>query len=115
MGVSLPRLSRGCQTTRPPRIECERAMTTATPVVNGAEGRGPVLRKENPRRGYAVWETKTRENRVRQLPTDPLSCGTQPAYIRLIIVAAATPRPSAPFATGLRQGTKWSDQTKVAA
>jgi hypothetical protein len=76
-------------------------------AVSGAEGRGPGLRKENPRPGYAVWETKTRESRLRQLPTDPLSCGTQPAYMRLIIVAAATPRPSALFTTGMRKGTKW--------
>jgi hypothetical protein len=53
------------------------------------EGRGPRLRKENPRKHDAVWETKTRAPRVRPLPTDPLSCGNQPAHIRMIIVAAA--------------------------
>jgi hypothetical protein len=57
--------------------------------VNEAEGRGPRLRKENPRKHHAVWETKTRALRVRPLPTDPLSCGHQPAHIRMIIVAAA--------------------------
>ena len=57
--------------------------------VSGTEGRGPRLRKENPRNHYAVWETKTRGLRMRQLPTDPLSCGNQPAHIRMIIVAAA--------------------------
>jgi hypothetical protein len=57
--------------------------------MNETEGRGPRLRKENPRKHHAVWETKTRGLRVRQLPTDPLSCGTQPAHIRMIIVAAA--------------------------
>lgn len=36
--------------------------------------RRPAYVKENPRPGYAIWETKTRDNRVRQLPTDHLSC-----------------------------------------
>jgi len=65
------------------------SMADSSTRVNGTEGRGPRLRKENPRNHYAVWETKTRAPRMRQLPTDPLSCGNQPAHIRLIIVAAA--------------------------
>jgi len=58
-------------------------------MVHSTEGRGSRLRKENPREPYAVWETKTRALRVRQLPTNRFSCGNQPAHIRLIIVAAA--------------------------
>jgi hypothetical protein len=57
--------------------------------MSGAEGRESRLREENPRAGYAVWETKIRDTRLRLLPTDPLSCGIQPAHIRMIIVAAA--------------------------
>ncbi len=68
----------------------ESASSREFPVrVSRTEGRGSRLRKENPRAYYAVWETKTRELRLRQLPTDPLSCGSQPAHIRMIIVAAA--------------------------
>ena len=64
------------------------AADSSTRVI-ATEGRGPRLRKENPRNRYAVWETKTRALRMRLLPTDPLSCGNQPAHIRMIIVAAA--------------------------
>jgi len=32
------------------------------------------LRKENPRLGNVVWETKIHEQRVRQLPMNQLSC-----------------------------------------
>ena len=34
--------------------------------------------------GMAI--ARTHDNRQRQLPTDALSCGNQPAYIRMIIV-----------------------------
>jgi hypothetical protein len=43
--------------------------------------RRPAYEKEKPRPGYAVWETKTRAFRVRQLPTDHLSCGLYNARI----------------------------------
>ena len=56
--------------------------------------RRPAYEKEKPRRGYAVWETKTRASRVRQLPTDQLSCGLKPANIRVINRRRC--RPSAP-------------------
>jgi hypothetical protein len=44
--------------------------------------------KEKPRCSYVVWLTmpKPTLKRQRQLPTDALSCGTQPAHIRMIIV-----------------------------
>jgi hypothetical protein len=57
---------------------------------NGIIGRAARLRKENPRGSYAVWtKSKIRAARLRQLPTDLLSCGNQPAHIRMIIVASA--------------------------
>jgi hypothetical protein len=63
------------------------------PVVqmgNATVGRAARLRKENPRDSYAVWtKSKTRAARERRLPTDLLSCGNQPAHIRMIIVATA--------------------------
>jgi hypothetical protein len=43
--------------------------------------RRPAYEKEKPRPGNAVWETKTRATRVRQLPTDPLSCESYNARI----------------------------------
>jgi len=74
--------------------------------VNGTGvSRRPAYEKEKPRRGYAIWETKTRVSRVRQLPTDQLSCmaaapGRRSSNIRLIIVAAAEPRPPVLFTDG---------------
>jgi len=49
--------------------------------------------KENPRRPYVAWRfrAKTHARRQRQLPMDELSCGSQPAHIRMIIVVFACP------------------------
>jgi hypothetical protein len=52
------------------------SMNTASEWNRGVEA--PGYEKENPRPGYAVWETKTRDIRLRQLPTDQLSCGSDP-------------------------------------
>ena len=40
--------------------------------------------------GMAI-RARTHDNRQRQLPTDELSCGNQPAYIRMIIVVTVCP------------------------
>ena len=69
-------------------------------VVNGTGGRGPRLRKENPRPGYAVWETRTRALRVRQLPTDHAIAVPTRAY-QNDHRRCCQPRPSVPFTTSL--------------
>jgi len=48
---------------------------TSTVSERNRVSRPPAYETEKPRPGYAVWETKTRANRLRQLPTDHLSCG----------------------------------------
>jgi len=44
------------------------------------ESRNPAYEKENPRLGYGVCICKIPVKRLRQLPTDQLSCGTTRAY-----------------------------------
>ena len=67
-------------------LRCQRVVQMGNATVD----RAARLRKENPRGSYAVWtKSKTRAARERLLPTDLLSCGNQPAHIRMIIVASA--------------------------
>jgi len=44
------------------------------------ESRNPAYEQENPRPGYEACTSKTLASRLRQLPTDQLSCGKTRAY-----------------------------------
>ncbi len=75
--ASRPSPSGGCAGLDPGSASKHRALKRKTgkqrtPLLSERNrgSRRPAYVKENPRPGYAVWETKTRDSRQRQLPTD---------------------------------------------